>query len=154
MHITRAVQTSMLLYTSRKYLYYTMIFHVHGMNQEEPCTDRYIICICHVYSMYKQVYTLLIIYYISTYHILTCTYNNIHICSCMLVYILVQTMYLALICLTCTISRFAGLAQQWSPAMTLPALASTWISLKQRSESTANLKQAVHSCPIEKQPAI
>jgi hypothetical protein len=53
--ITRVVQTCT---SSRKYLFHTMIFHVHCMNQEEPCTDRYIICVCHVYSMYKQVYTL------------------------------------------------------------------------------------------------
>ncbi len=100
--ITRAVQTSMLLCTSRTYLYQTMTFNVHGMNQEEPCTDRYIICICHISCTNKYIHCW--IHYFSTYHVRTYTYNNILVCSCMFVYILVQTMYIAPTCLACTIS--------------------------------------------------
>lgn len=41
------------------YLYHTMRFHIHSMNQDEPCTDKYSNCLCYVYTMYKHIYTLL-----------------------------------------------------------------------------------------------
>ncbi len=203
----------MLLYTSRKYfitLWYSKFMVWTKMNHVQtgilfvhvmyiPCTNKYI------YYWIR---------YFSTYHVLTCTYNNIHLCSCIYVYILVKIMYIAHSCLALTISHFfehenqniklclgwgsnpwscayhvlttvllammqwelelnymynvlpggwwrtsgAGPAASLAPAMTLPARALTWISLKQRSESAANLKQeclkqAEHPCPIEKQPA-
>ncbi len=49
----RAVQESMYFYTSRQYL----VFHVHGMNQDETFTAKSMICIYHVsiWQMQKNV---------------------------------------------------------------------------------------------------